>query len=163
MISEIGSTFALIGGLAVSLRAEPRTTRDVDLARARGYSVAMVMEHESTGLLSTVRLHSPVPGHIFLDLLFGSSGIEADLVARATILEVLPGLEAPVATAGDLVALKLLAQSAERLQDSMDLQSLRPALTDADVEIARDAVMRIVELGFQRDRDLPTLLAEYLH
>lgn len=177
-LREIGASFALIGGLAVSLRAEPRTTRDVDLAvgvaddseaegvvnalRSRGYAVAIVMEHESTGLLSTVRLLSPVPGHIFLDLLFGSSGIEPDLTARATVLEVLPGVEAPVATAGDLVALKLLARSAERLQDSLDLQALRPMLTDADVRTARDAVRRIVERGFHRDRDLPALLEAYL-
>jgi len=33
-LRQIGVAFALIGGLAVSLRAEPRATRDVELAVA---------------------------------------------------------------------------------------------------------------------------------
>ncbi len=38
-----GRSWALIGGLAVSARAEPRTTRDV------GYKVIAVLEQEATG------------------------------------------------------------------------------------------------------------------
>ena len=33
-LNEVGVSFALIGGLAVSARAEPRFTRDADLAVA---------------------------------------------------------------------------------------------------------------------------------
>ena len=61
-----------IGGLAVSARAEPRTTRDVDVAvsadgdaaaeqlvfhlQSRGYVVGMLLEQEKTGRIATVRL-----------------------------------------------------------------------------------------------------------
>lgn len=34
-LQRLGRPFALVGGLAVSLRAEPRFTRDVDLAHDR--------------------------------------------------------------------------------------------------------------------------------
>lgn len=63
---------ALVGGLAVSARAEPRTTRDVDLAvsvpgddqaeqlifhlQGRGYVVRALLEQERTGRIATVRL-----------------------------------------------------------------------------------------------------------
>lgn len=62
---------ALVGGLAVSARAEPRTTRDVDIAvsvpddeaaeqliwrlQSSGYTVEMLLEQERTGRIATVR------------------------------------------------------------------------------------------------------------
>ena len=61
-ISQLGRRFAMVGGLATSLRGEPRTTRDVDLAvavdddadaealvrdlAARGYQVTAILEQE---------------------------------------------------------------------------------------------------------------------
>ncbi len=35
-LKAIGASWALVGGLAVSARAEPRTTRDIDVAVAVG-------------------------------------------------------------------------------------------------------------------------------
>ncbi|MGQ0464958.1 MAG: hypothetical protein ACT4QG_06520 [Sporichthyaceae bacterium] len=58
--------------------------------------------------------------------------------------------------------MKLLARSAERFQDSMDLQVLRPVLDADDVDLAREGVRLIAERGFARDRDLPALLETYL-
>src|SRR5690349_5866572 len=71
-MEEIGVQHALVGGLAVSTRAEPRLTRDVDLAVAvdddaaaeslvrelvaRGYGVLATVEQTGTGRLATVRL-----------------------------------------------------------------------------------------------------------
>ena len=71
---KIGAKFAVVGGLAVSARAEPRMTRDADLAIAvnsdqeaeqvifamqrLGYSVLVVVEQEATGRMSTVRLET---------------------------------------------------------------------------------------------------------
>lgn len=69
-----GSAWALVGGLAVSARTEPRTTRDVDVAVAVpddaaeamiwsltrvGYTVAGPVEQTDTQRLATVRLHPP--------------------------------------------------------------------------------------------------------
>ena len=67
-----------MGGLAVSARAEPRTTRDVDIVvavsndadaertvlalRQRGYRDAgEMLEHEATGRLATMRMVAPHP------------------------------------------------------------------------------------------------------
>ncbi len=64
--------YALVGGLAVSARAEPRTTRDVDLAisassdddaerlihvlQSMGYGVVTLVEQTHTARLATARL-----------------------------------------------------------------------------------------------------------
>ena len=64
-LCDLGCSFALVGGLAVSVRAEPRMTRDADLAVAaetdaqaehvvlqlqqRGYVVSALVEEVATG------------------------------------------------------------------------------------------------------------------
>ncbi len=112
--------WALIGGLAVSALAEPRTTGDVDVVisvagdheaeraildlQARSYQLHSVLEHVS-GRISTVRLLSPgvVRPKILVDLLFSSSGIEVEIAAAAEPLEVVSGLVIPVARIGHLL------------------------------------------------------------
>jgi hypothetical protein len=88
---------------------------------------------------------------VVVDLLFASSGIESELVASATRLEVLPRLSAPVATVGHLIALKTLAG---RNQDLTDLASLTPAASMSDLQAARDAVQLIKVRGFNREQDV---------
>lgn len=101
-----GRAWALVGGLAVSARVEPRFTRDVDLALVvahdadaealvdalveRGYRVLASLEHESLGRLAAVRLQTPGEGPegVVVDLLFASSGIEPEVVRAADALEV---------------------------------------------------------------------------
>lgn len=77
-LTECGAAFALVGGLAVSVRTEPRFTRGADLAvalsgdaaaeglinrlREYGYSVAAVLEQAAVGRLATVRLERPDAG-----------------------------------------------------------------------------------------------------
>lgn len=97
--SELGRLrirFALVGGLAVSVRGEPRFTADVDVAvaiasdaeveslvrdlRAHGYEVRALVEHETQGRLATVRLRNETG--IVVDLIAASSGIEAEIVSR---------------------------------------------------------------------------------
>lgn len=128
---------ALVGGLAVSARSEPRFTRDVDVAVAvsddataerlvhalagRGYSVLASLEQEDVGRLATVRLGAPPEDGVVVDLLFASSGIEPEIVAAAEALEVLPGVTVPVARAGHLVAQKVLAENPHRPQDRADI------------------------------------------
>ena len=123
---------ALIGGLAVSVRAEPRFTRDVDLAVAvrddadaerlvnslagAGFRIDTVVEQEAVHRLATVRLRPSAKDANVVDLLFASSGIEHEIVAAADPLEVLPDLTVPVARTGHLIALKLLARDAPRTE-----------------------------------------------
>jgi hypothetical protein len=86
-----------------------------------------------------------------VDLLFASSGIEGEVVAGATRLEVLPQLTAPVATTGHLIALKVLAG---RNQDLTDLEALIPGASAADLDVARSAVRLIQARGFNREQDV---------
>jgi len=176
-LDDLGLSWALIGGLAVAAVAEPRFTRDVDIVVAvdgdraaeaavhglgeRDYGIGSTVEHDTTERLATVRLTSPTgDGTVLVDLLFASSGIEADIVAAATSLAVLPGLRLPVATIGHLIALKLLA-SDDRLrpQDADDLVHLRAVANPAELARAREAVELITTRGYHRGRDLTGALA----
>jgi len=165
--------WAVVGGLAVSARTEPRFTRDVDLVIAvsddrgaeqavhslqrRGYHVHALVEQEATGRLATARLLPPGEGEtgVVLDVLFASSGIEPEIAEAAEVLEILPGLRVPVASAGHLLALKLLSRNDRtRPQDRIDLGALLRVASPADLDEARHSVALIHARGFQRERDL---------
>jgi len=178
-LTELGAEFALVGGLAVAAWAEPRITRDVDMAvavgsdaeaeatvfamRERGYEVVTLLDHVPTGRLGTVRLNWPGPVPLLVDLLFTSSGIEGEIVAAARQRTIAPELTGPVACPGHLVAMKLLSRNPEtRWQDHGDLVALSAVIDGADVAEARAATRLIVARDFHRDRDLPALLDEYL-
>jgi hypothetical protein len=176
-LRQLSARAALIGGLAVSIRAEPRTTRDVDLAVAvesdreaeslvrallgLQYRIAGQLEQDRAGRLATVRLLLPdAPrSRIVIDLLFASSGIEREIVEAADELEVLPGVTMPVATAAHLLALKVLAG---RAQDVVDAQSLLSVVDATDLEDARAALDLIRRRGFDRGRPLEEELDELL-
>ena len=170
-LTEAGFSFALVGGLAVSARTEPRFTRDADLAvavagdaeaedlirrlRTLGYRVESVLER-AVGRLATVRItRSPVPQSPVIDLLFASSGIEPEVVAGSETIELLPGLPIPVATTGHLIALKVLSRDdEERPQDLADLRALLRAASPAELGRARQALTAIAARGYHRGRDL---------
>ena len=165
-------SFALIGGLAVSARTEPRFTRDADLAvavandaqaealvrglRTQDYRIESVVEQNAVGRLATVRLvRSPAPRAPVVDLLFASSGIEAEVVTEAEVLELLPRLSMRVATTGHLIALKVLSRDdVARPQDLVDLRALLRVATEAELDRARRALALIAARGFHRGRNL---------
>ena len=170
-------SFALVGGLAISIRAEPRLTRDIDVAVSvggdaqaeaivhqliqRGYHPETVLEQELTGRLATVRLVHRDRPDIVVDLLFASCGIEPEIVGRSQNLEALPGLVLPVARAGHLIAMKLLARDDRRRPaDADDLRALAAVADQSDWSLAREAVHLITERGYHRGRDLAADLAE---
>lgn len=174
-LDALGLPWALVGGFAVSVRVEPRFTRDVAVAVADdrqaegvvgrlvevGYRVHTLVEQDAVERLATVRMTAP--GGVVVDLLFASSGVEPEVATRAERLDVLPGLSAPVARAGHLAALKLLARDdATRPQDAGDLVALRPVLTDRDREDLVEAARLVVDRGYHRGRDLVRLAADYL-
>lgn len=180
-LDSVGAAWAVIGGLAVSARAEPRMTRDVDVAVAvtsdveaeniafamsqLGYSVGSQVEQTGTGRLATVRFIAPVASgrRVFVDLLFASSGIEPELVAAADRIEIVRGVTMPVARSGHLIALKLLARDdRERPQDLDDLKALLAVADDTERSRARDAVRLIAARGFARGRDLAAALEALL-
>jgi predicted nucleotidyltransferase len=173
LLDQKGVGWALIGGIAVSVRAEPRFPRDVDLAvsvesdreaerlvgdlRGAGYEILATVEQETTGRFATARLLPPGgdPGGVIVDLLFASSGIEPEVVATAEPLEVLPGLTVPVAGLPELIALKLLARDdVARPQDAGDLLALADLATARDFETVRQLLHLIEDRDFHRSRDL---------
>jgi hypothetical protein len=176
-LSRHGYGWALVGGFAVSARSAPRFTHDIDVAVAvaddrgaeelvrlliaEGYGFYASVEHDN-GRLATVRLKRAIDGvSVLVDILFASSGIEAEIVAAAENLEIVPGLTLPVATTGHLIALKLLARDdVSRPQDLADLHGLLEAATSDDIGQAEEAVRLITERGFNRERDLLTSLHE---
>ena len=179
-LADAQAPFALVGGLAVSARTEPRFTRDADLAvavqtdaeaerlirvlQSVGYRVQTLIEQQAAGRLATVRLTRSVePADPVIDLLFASSGIEAEVVAEAEVIELLPNLRIPVATTAHLVALKVLARDdVNRPQDAGDLRALLRVASNDDIARARTALASIEERGFQRGRDLQAEFAALL-
>lgn len=112
-----------------------------------------MVEQEATGRLTTVRLRSSLGG--ITDLLFASCGIESEIVERATEISVIPGLVVPVASIGDLIAMKLLARDdRQRPADADDLRALREIATPDDWATARLAVSQISKRNFSRGRNL---------
>lgn len=179
-LDERRQAWALVGGLAVSVRSEPRFTRDIDVAAAvsddasaealvsslvvSGFRLRLSLEHEALKRLATVRLTPPGEAEegIVVDLLFASSGIEGEICRDADRLELAPGLTVPVAQAGHLVAMKLLALAPDRPQDAIDLRALVATLTEADRARARAATARIEELGANRSKPLSDELERWL-
>lgn len=172
ILERLSIPFVLVGGLAVSVRAEPRFTRDADLALSvtndeeaeevvheflgHGYRLLALVEQEATDRLATARLLPPGGSEegIVVDLLFASSGIEPEVVAAGEPLEIFPDLTVPVARTGHLMALKVLAQAGDRPQDFVDFATLSAGADEKERTLCRDSLDLIQQRGFSRDKDL---------
>ena len=169
-----GLSFAVVGGLAVSVRTEPRFTRDVDLAVAveddrgaerfvrgllqNGWRVLAQVEQLSTHRLATLRTIPPGledSASVVVDFLFASSGLEPEVAREAEPLELFEGVVAPVATAIHLLAMKVLSMDeSSRLKDRADALALLATLGPAQLEEARAALRDLEQRGFHRGKDL---------
>lgn len=126
--------FALVGGLAASLRGQTRTTADVDMIIAADAKRAMALAESldaspfkplfhdfarvvETSLILPLRHRST---NIKLDLALGISGFEQQAIARAEIVE-MAGTTVPVVSGEDLLIMKVLAG---RPQDDQDVRGL---------------------------------------
>jgi predicted nucleotidyltransferase len=172
--------WALVGGLAVSVRVEPRFTRDIDLAvavkddraaeqlvadlTAAGFGLRLTLEQQALGRLAAVRLLPPGEPEqgIVVDLLFTSCGIEPQICREAERVEVVPGLVVPIARSGHLVAMKLLALAPDRPQDAADLRGLIKTLTPDERERAIIAVREIERIGANRGKALSAAVQTWL-
>lgn len=182
-LDQLDMNWALIGGLAVSVRGEPRTTRDVDSAvvvqddrsaenlirtlfHNYGYSPHEdpQLERKDQERLAGMRLLSPqLPDseRVIVDLLFAFSGIETEIVKGAERLEVAPDLVVPVARLSHLLAMKILAG---RHRDLADIDTLLGYATPNEVSEAEEAITLIVERGFgPEDRDLVSEFEKLKH
>jgi hypothetical protein len=153
-------SWALVGALAVAAHAEARATLDVDVAvavdgpedaagvigglRSRGYQ----WRADFGSAMSQLAVPDAAPPGLRLDVLFSLAGIEDEVARSAERLEVLPGLQLPVARRGDLIALKLLGATAPgREHDWRDVRVLLAGATAVDRARARSAIGLLVARG----------------
>jgi hypothetical protein len=134
MLAARGIQAAVIGGLAVSLRGQPRMTVDVDLVVIADVDQALALVRDLpgtrfeplfTGVEDVVSRSFILPLRhrstgVRVDLALGMSGFERQAVARATAID-LGGTPAPVVTAIDLLVMKALAG---RPRDEDDMRSI---------------------------------------
>ena len=173
-LKRAGLAYAVVGGLAVSARTEPRFTRGVDLAvmvendreaadfahglLQRGWRILAQVEQDVADRLATLRAVPPgadEPSRVVVDFLFASSGIEPEIVRAAEHLEVFAGVVTPVATAVHLVAMKVLAMDDRtRPQDRTDAITLLRTLSPPEIDSVRIALRDVEPRGYHRNRDL---------
>lgn len=175
-VRPAGVPSAVVGGIAVSVRTEPRFTRDLDLAvavadddeaaryvfhiRQHGYQIVSALEQTARHRLSTVRLRRESRGPI-VDLLFAVCGIEAEIARAAEPVEIVSGLIAEVAQVGHLIAMKLVSRDPKRRpRDQQDLVDLAAIADEREWQRAAAAVELVVQRGFSRGRDLRASLSE---
>lgn len=169
-LTALKARWALVGGLAVAARAEPRTTRDLDFAvavsseqeaddliralRDRGYQDGPhAVRLRVGGGIAVVRLLPPgyQEGGVVVDLLFDLARIEREVVSGAENLFVTPRLAVPVARVGHLLALKLVAS---RPMDLFDARKLLDVASDRDLRMCREALELITRRNGHDGRDL---------
>lgn len=135
--------FALIGGLAVSIRGEPRFTADVDVVigvdlpsaiRWLGVlqeSTFRPLVSDAVELMRSVYLlplrHTVT--NVKVDVAIGVSGFERQIIARSTKVRV-SDLLVPVATAEDLILMKLLAARPRDIEDTARIEMRQRAELD---------------------------------
>jgi len=123
--------FAVIGDIAVSVRGEPRFTADIDFVIGveveRGLELLSAVKGSAFAPLfpradEVVRTSFILPlrhvrTRVKVDLAIGLTGFEHQLISRAP-REELGGISLPVATAEDLLLMKVLAGRPRDVEDA---------------------------------------------
>ncbi len=167
-LGEVGVKFAVVGGLAASARGEARFTRDIDIVVAvssdeeaeaivfqlknQGYGVLATVEQEATHRLATARLQHP--SGVVCDLIFATSGIEAEIVNGAEELELFDARFVPTASAEAIVAMKVLSATDQRPRDLGDIGAILRANPDLEQDVVLRLLKAIMTRGFARGQDL---------
>lgn len=171
IFSQLGIKYCLVGGMAVSIRASERTTKDIDFAisvsldseaeilirslHSKGFRSSTLIENVRAKRISTVRMMRSKGPQFYIDLIFCACGIEQEVVQASTEVEILPNIFMPVATSSSLIAMKLVSvDNQSRPTDSADLKSLLLNASDLEIKEARSLSALIHERGFNRGRDL---------
>ncbi len=167
-LTQIDARFALVGGIATSARAEPRFTRDVDVAvavaddkeaegllfqlRQLGYVVIATVEHDAFGRLATARLKHP--SGVVCDLIFATCGVENEIIAHAHPLDVFDDLDVMTASVEGLLAMKVLSSTDQRPRDLDDIRALIHARPAYDENHLLRLLDLITQRGFDRGQNL---------
>ena len=176
VLAEIGVDFAVVGGMAVSVRAEVRFTQDVDIVVAvrsddgaeqlvheltqRGYRATAIVEQKETTRLATARLISP--SKVIVDLIFATTGIELQIVEHATHIRMDEELSVPFSGAEELLAMKVLSMVPDRPQDEIDARNLLAYNSDIDLDRVRMYLQTMTTRRFHRGQNLENKLSKLL-
>lgn len=133
LLRDASVPFALIGGASVMLYGKRSRTRDIDFLvelYANGWSL---LDQRLTA--AGLRVEAKGPWHhrvwrdrMFADLILAEVPMQTEAIALAH-LQLLAGIELPVARPEYIVALKCLAG---RPQDLRDVAEIREGVTDLD-------------------------------
>jgi len=145
-LTALDLRWALVGGWAVTIRAQPRLTDDLDVVIA----VSGDREAERVAFALLNRGYLYPPEHALEQ--------KEEIVAAADLMEI-QGLRLPVAQTGHLVALKVLAG---REKDAEDARWLWEAADMTERQRARDSLALITRRRFNRGKDLVAELARIL-
>lgn len=169
-LEAAGAHYALVGGVAVGLLAEPRVTRDLDFAisvpddreaerlllglQRRGFVVQTLFENDQKRI-STVRTLYRRGPRVFIDFLFHNARIEQELVAAASPFRIAGVDGVQVVGRTHLLAMKLLAS---RPKDLPDLQHLLEAASPTELKAVTPVLTLMTQRGAAKGRNL---LAEW--
>jgi predicted nucleotidyltransferase len=142
-----GVPYVLIGGVSVSLLAQPRATQDIDLtvwleqdrweAFLRAGEVSGFTPRLNDALAfaaaSRVLLLRHQQSGVSIDLTFGALEFEREMIERASTFEI-AGLKLKLPTPEDLIVTKAVAQ---RPKDIADIESILIACVKLDVDRVR--------------------------
>ena len=120
-LEKQGWQYCLVGGLAASHWGQPRSTQDVDLVLLTGLGdekqfiqrlvkafTLRVAGADQFAMTSRVLLLQSKQG-IGIDVSLGALPFEVEMLRRATLEKVLPGIRVRTATAEDIVVMKTVA------------------------------------------------------
>ena len=163
LLCERQIPFAVVGAAAMAVRGVSRSTRDVDLLvvdseclspatweslRLEGIAVSIRRGDADDPLAGAVRLTGP--GHAMLDIIVGRAAWQARVLERASPSKI-EEVSVPVATAADLVLLKLYAGGPQDAWDdysalTADEQSASTwfTATRGDVDDSRGGIRWII-------------------
>ena len=133
-LDERSVRFALIGGIAASLRGRLRTTEDIDLVVMTDVDGALNLaasldaqkfvplfpDFEKVVRTAHILALEHRPTSITLDLAIAASGFEQQVIQRADLVNI-ADIQVYVSTAEDLILMKMLAG---RPQDEQDIAGI---------------------------------------
>lgn len=161
MLSGHNLEFALIGGLASSIRGRIRTTADVDIVVdcdvAKAVEILNCLELGSYRPFVkdpelSIRQYFILPiedvkSGIRIDLAIGASGFEKIIVGRANKPA---GYSVPVATAEDLLLMKLMAGRPQDVSDISGIVKVNKEAIDWDYcEEMAESLDEVTQLGLR--------------
>ncbi|MGA2329013.1 MAG: DUF6036 family nucleotidyltransferase [Bryobacteraceae bacterium] len=172
ILDELHVPYMLIGGLAVSLWGEPRSTLDIHLS-------LLVEPAEFDSIVATLsaRMH-PLPQDalafaretrvlpvvssqgVRADLIFAALPMELEAIRRAQPMQV-GGRMVNVASLEDLILMKLVSEREKDAEDArrllvrfkgkIDCDYLEPRLSELAEALARPEILEVFLAGLQRD------------